>query len=90
MGFTVISTDRNKALQSVNHSLRSKCFHGVKSEERGFQHFSHTKNGARTKISKTPKTLFFALCSTEMLATVVRRLVNHYIAIIMRTQFDVS
>ena len=69
MGFTVISTDRNKALQSVNHCLCGKCFHGAKNKERGFQRFAHAKNGARAKISKTPKIPFFALCSTETLAT---------------------
>ena len=33
-------------------SLRSKCFRGAKSEERGFRRFARAKNGARAKIRR--------------------------------------
>ena len=33
----------------VSRSLRSKCFRGANSEERGFRRFARAKNGARAK-----------------------------------------
>ena len=74
-------------------SLRSKRFRGAKSEERGFPRFARAKNGTRAKITppppsyfcfrpiyragKTPKTPFFALCSTETLATQASQKMAH-------------